>query len=96
MQLAPEEVQFDCTLRVLVRDLEQLVANDRLASELFAHFAEETAFVRLTLFALAAGKFPEPLEVCAAQPPRDQIRATPLDDRGGDHDSPISHVRCQG
>ena len=95
-QLAPEEMQLHRPFRVLVRDLEQLRADDGIASELFAQLADETAFVGLAVLALAAGKLPQPFEVRATQPSRDEIGAASFNDRGRDDDAPVSHVRCQG
>ena len=82
--------------RVLVRDFEQPGADHGIASELFAQLPEETAFVSFALLALAAGEFPQPFEVGPPEASRDEIRAASFDDRGGDDDSPFSHVRCRG
>jgi hypothetical protein len=88
-------MQLHRALGVLVRDFEQLRANDRVASELFAQLADETAFVGLAVLALAARKLPQPFEVRATQPSRDEVGAASFNHGGRDHDPPVSHVRCQ-
>ena len=88
-------MELNGALGVFVRDLEQLRAHDRVAPELFAQLADETAFVGLARLALAAGKLPQPFEVRATQPSRDEVGAASFNHGGRDHDPPVSHVRCQ-
>jgi hypothetical protein len=79
-----------------VRRREQLEADARVDSELFAQLACQTAVERFTRVALAPGKLPEAREMDAALASRDENAALALDDRRGYDDRRHTHALAIG
>src|SRR5215813_6701620 len=79
-------MQLDLPLRICVRSGEQLTADDGVDGKFFLQLAPETRLERLARLTLAAGKFPEALEVRPFESARHQETAVTLDNCSGDDD----------
>lgn len=83
-QHAAVEVERDRPVRVRVRGLEDEFVDVDLSVEFLTKFAPERLGMRLARFNLAAGKLPQPFEVNARLPTRQQVAVAGFDD-GGNH-----------